>query len=240
MTKESVASKIGEKRIINNWSVYAAAAGATLAMAANADASIIYSGPMDLTVTGSENNISSKTFKIDGDPIAAELNLFAEDGFRVNVAEVINFSSKVHFAGTNTGGLSFGKKYNLNQQISFAGAGGGGTLQKSSNNGVHGQWGPGIVTGFLGIELPGSDYGWIEVRVTNTGNLPTKEEILGWAYNDAGTIEAGELPSPTPEPGTAGLALLALGSAGLIAWRRRRGTHVQTQVPAQVQTQAQA
>ena len=113
MNKESMAAATGENRIFRNWSVYAAAAGATLAMAANADASIIYSGPMDLTVTGSENHVNSKTFDIDGNPITAELNLFSVhtqgQTFRVNVAEVLNFSSKVHFASTNTGGLGFDK-----------------------------------------------------------------------------------------------------------------------------------
>jgi hypothetical protein len=51
------------KQHIANWSAYAAAAGATLAMATNVSASIITATP-DLTVPSS----AQRAFKVGGDP----------------------------------------------------------------------------------------------------------------------------------------------------------------------------
>jgi hypothetical protein len=49
-------------------------------------------------------------------------------------------------------------------------------------------------------------------------------EAVDWAYNNAGggiSADQGD-PNAVPEPGSKALALLALGSAGVLAWRRRR------------------
>jgi MYXO-CTERM domain-containing protein len=219
------------RKRLGNWSLYAAAAGATIAMAANADADIIHNSDptLDLTVTGVPNSPNSKSFSIDGQTLSAFVDRLSTLGFRVNVAGIWNPSGDVKIASVNTGGLFFDKKYNLGQSILFTGIYGGGTMQKSSNNGVLGQWGPGVVTGFLGIELPGTHYGWIQVRLSNDGDLPNKLEVLDWAYNSvagqairAGDYTPAQLPTDTPEPGTMGLAVLALGAAGLTAWRKRR------------------
>ena len=77
-------------------------------------------------------------------------------------------------------------------------------------------------------------YGWIELSYTVGGGIgpdPTQDPqvtIEGWAYDNTGArIHAGALPTPTstPEPGTlsaSGLAALALGAAGLRRWRKKR------------------
>jgi hypothetical protein len=202
-----------------------------MAMATNADADIIHnSNPaLDVTVTGSNNNSEAASFSIDGQSLSAFVDRLSTLGFRVNVAGIWDPTSDVKIASVSTGGFFFDKKYNLGQSIHFTGNYGGGTMQKSSNNGVLGQWGPGVVTGFLGIELPGTHYGWVQVRLTNDGDLPNKLEILDWAYNSvageairAGDYTPAQLPTDTPEPGTLGLAVLALGAAGVTAWRKRR------------------
>ena len=56
------------------------------------------------------------------------------------------------------------------------------------------------------------------VKLTYSPFTLTIEEF---AYEDTGAaIDAGHKPPPIPEPGT--LATLALGAAGLYAWRRHR------------------
>ncbi len=61
-------------------------------------------------------------------------------------------------------------------------------------------------------------YGWIQVDVGGV-SMPTNAVIKGYAYNDVadGSITAGQT---IPEAGS--LALLALGAAGLAAWRKNR------------------
>jgi hypothetical protein len=73
---------------------------------------------------------------------------------------------------------------------------------------------------YLGVQFafePGGDihYGWIGVDITNADDLTGV--VTGFGYDDvAGTpIEAGAVPEPS-----AGLALLAVGAAGLL--RRKR------------------
>lgn len=62
-------------------------------------------------------------------------------------------------------------------------------------------------------------YGWLELKIDmDADNYPDAVTLLAAAYDDAGL--AVTTPVTTPEPGTAGLALLALGAAGVTALRR--------------------
>jgi hypothetical protein len=73
---------------------------------------------------------------------------------------------------------------------------------------------------FLGFTDDSGKYGWLEVTWSNS----TKTfEILSGAYEDSGAaIRAGDTGiSAIPEPAS-NLALLALGSAGVLSHRRRR------------------
>jgi len=87
--------------------------------------------------------------------------------------------------------------------------------------------------GFLGIRIdngPGYDYYWIQIT-PDTSSLPgTSYAINGWgavgAYSaSGGSPGSGGGPGGavgTPEPATSGLALLALGAAGVLRKRRQR------------------
>jgi MYXO-CTERM domain-containing protein len=81
--------------------------------------------------------------------------------------------------------------------------------------------------GFAGIRLGANEYGWVRLRFTNdqTGHVETLTAI-DWAINTNGGILAGQTSnqsesSSTPEPNSGAMALLAAGSAGVLAWRRR-------------------
>ncbi len=80
-------------------------------------------------------------------------------------------------------------------------------------------------SGFLGVrfDIPGGSphFGWVEVEVNADISQLT---IYGWGYeteaNTAILAGAGQESQPVPEPAT--LLTLAMGVAGIYAWRRNR------------------
>src|SRR5262245_55665601 len=73
---------------------------------------------------------------------------------------------------------------------------------------------PGV--GFIGVKFNTNQFGWVRV---NMGGAPlNKFTVVDFAYAGPGEqIRAGQ---GVPEP--SGLALLALGAAGLMSWRKSR------------------
>jgi hypothetical protein len=67
--------------------------------------------------------------------------------------------------------------------------------------------------------IPGSEVGWVRVKFDTT--FPGSFEIIDYAYNTDGPIDAGQT-SATPEPNYLPLMLLAGGAGGVLAWKRRR------------------
>lgn len=89
-------------------------------------------------------------------------------------------------------------------------------------------WNPNS-TGFAGFSFNNAgqtDYGWVRLTYSVGANgLPDSMTAIDWAYDSTGNpIQAGQTIAATPEPATAGLAALALGSAGILALRRKRKT----------------
>ena len=78
--------------------------------------------------------------------------------------------------------------------------------------------------GFAGVRFTQggqTHYGWIRLETTiPNGRGPLVLKAIDWAYNDVpdAPINAGAIP----EPSSMALALLAAGSLGVLAWRRRR------------------
>jgi hypothetical protein len=83
--------------------------------------------------------------------------------------------------------------------------------------------GPGIA-GIRFQQNGDTHYGWVRFSFedTNHDGWLDKLTVTDWAYESVAdhAITAGEIP--TPEPGTMSLSVLALGSAGVLALRRRR------------------
>jgi len=197
------------KQHLRTWGIYAAAAGAALATASRADADIIYSGPLDFTVTSGPPN--DQTFSINHH----QVELYAVAGYPMII-----------FPGQVIGNLSAGiHRYPAAVPVGlyhFMSGGGFGFLSFRPD-----AWGFGTKTGFVGFQTAGGDLGWIDVKVSGPADGGPFDEAaaLGYAYNDVpgAPILTGQLPTAAvPEPGSLALALLAIGAGGLIAWRKRR------------------
>jgi hypothetical protein len=89
-----------------------------------------------------------------------------------------------------------------------------------------GTWPNANNTGFAGVKFTEgglTHFGWIRLKFgEDAKGIPNSITAIDWAYNDvAGApILAGQTSS-IPEPSNKGLALLAAGAAGLLAWRNR-------------------
>jgi len=99
-----------------------------------------------------------------------------------------------------------------------------------------GEWVPGV-PGFEGFRFATDggnyDYGWAELELGVNGNgVLDSLTLLSLAYTNGPMIYPGQTsgsPSASPEPGTAGLMLLALGATGVTVLRHRRRGRKQQQ-----------
>jgi hypothetical protein len=85
-------------------------------------------------------------------------------------------------------------------------------------------------TGYIGFRFnkgAGTQYGWIRVRMPGPPYIDLRFTLVDWAWGDPGDrIKAGQTSSAGDQleaiPDNGSLGLLALGGAGLIAWRQRQ------------------
>jgi hypothetical protein len=217
---------------LSDWRAFAAAAGATLAAVSAADASIIYGTLNDaVQLPGAAPYSKATTVK----------KSFLVDGIQMTVAVKNQFSFGNHERGAYIAGnvgflvsatvavLKFSKGQPIVGGTERLTYGNRGLLDVVTNNNNSFHNFPLNKTAFAGFQLPeskGGGYGWLQLDVLDRDNngSPDGIDVLGYAYSDAGGgIDGGQgIPSDVPEPGTKALALLALGSAGVLAWRRRR------------------
>ena len=231
-----------------DWAVYAAAFGSAVAGATNAAAATVNyaGGPITVSAAG---NSTSQPVQFGSAPT---LNLFAES-FSFSRT---SFHGKRGIAAVDGVGVQFlGQNFSMAQlgtnQLVSAGAGSfqsgnfhlklrsvGSSAFVPNINRSSGQWVSGV-TGFAGFRFQTNtnsstaqiNYGWLELRMNmSVDNYPDSVTLLAGAYDDSGLPVT--TPSATPEPGAAGLLLLAMGAAGVTALRRRKKQERQN-APAQ-------
>jgi hypothetical protein len=237
ITRVSAAAQNLHRRA-GNWPIYAAAAGSAMAMATNASASII---------TCASNCTVSAPSTFGSDPGFIQLLGTAATNKRFLFAAVLGqqtyggspftFGSVNARAGANvklffTG--SVGNPHARNFKPGSAiGPNATGNLgshgiieQKALSTSGFGNFTAGV-DGYVGVQVQGNEYGWIKLVFTVGGEskIPSALTVISWDLdltpNQA--IGAGlEATTPTPEPGTMALGLLAAGAAGVTALRRRR------------------
>jgi len=220
---------------LRRWPVYAAATGAALAMATSADASIITgfsgtsisvprdvgnnhsSGLVDFGTLGHFDLYLSYRFHGYGPVFTTQLRTGGADLFRgVRFARGSGTIRRFHTGDPITSALSFVTAGALHSQSIRMYA--THTNFRTVGNFISGQ------TGIAGFNL-GGDLGWIQVKWSSSGGgFPDQLQALNWAIDTipGQGIFAGEDVADVPEPGTLPLALLALGAAGIAAWRKHR------------------
>ena len=199
------------------WASYAAAGVATaLAGSQSMEAAIHYSGILDVRFPRHRDR--AHTFQLDQPGDFLSFRRFAAFTFGENEFAVYGIVSATVrgyeiSSGTYVAKLSFG------QAISD-----GGFLFSYGNRGnmAYGWHDPG--TGYVGFRFnngAGIQYGW--ARVTMSGEPDNAFIVRGYAYADPGEpIRAGQRSSDEQAPNQSSLGWLALGAAGLLAWRKSR------------------
>jgi hypothetical protein len=243
-------SSLGDrlKRSVENWQVYAAVTGSAVAMATNASAGVIYSGPVNVTAavssvqTGAHFQSAVKNIQLKNS-LGASIGV----GFNIVAIQDNSVTSGVHFrfggAEIQASEVDFllshdsVKRLSSGAEISVGGhtvASDNGFVTgtkfvagRQSTSGHRVSFGWSKTKGFAGFSFKTAgnqrDFGWVRLQYTVGANtLIDSLTVIDWGYqtNNIIPITAGE--GAVPEPSTGALALLAAGAAGVAALRRRR------------------
>ena len=206
------------------WAAYATAEAATaLAGSQSVDAAIHYSGVLNVRFPADRDRI--KTFPLDqtGDSLVFEhVNNTCESALFS-----INGIVSAAFIGYH-GVRYFVSKLNFGQNISAGGVFIASHGAMAIDHTCYTYVGPWKLdgTGYVGFRFnngAGIQYGW--ARVTTLGEVEDNAfRVEAYAYADPGEpIRAGQRSSSDEQaPDEGSLGWLALGAAGLLAWRKNR------------------
>jgi MYXO-CTERM domain-containing protein len=204
------------------WAAYAAAGAATaLAGSQSVEAAIHYSGLLNVEFPPDRDRL--KTFPLDqtGDSLVFErLNICYEALFSINGIVSAAFRAQPNY-------FPYVSKLSFGQNISTGNFSSGFGFMAASRHCLDSTsafWGGGGI-GYVGFRFnngAGIQYGWARVKMT-TGSIKHGFKVLAYAYADPGEpITAGQRPSDEQAPDEGSLGWLAVGAAGLLAWRKRR------------------
>ena len=213
--KSNISSTLGS-RLDLRLAAYAAAgtAVAAAAVAPSAQATVVYSGPVSLTVP---NNISGIYLNLVTGATGTSGSSVPGYDFNPYGSGGLSF----FFTGANAGLSQNGSSYALLSNFDYVGP--LSTFITGSTATTMANFRAGETGGYLGIKFlneatGATDYGWVQLSTTGTTGFPAT--ITGYAFQNDGTaIFAGAVP----EPGTnAALAIgaLALGAVGVRRWRQ--------------------
>jgi hypothetical protein len=225
---------------INNsrWATYATAGAASaLGCAATAHATIIYSGPINhnfraplsQSITGNfplaqpGESIVLAQLRFPGPGVVSGSARFSLNAMSGAAAGFFAPRFARFYASKLTAGQSIGAAPFVNQSARLAVP-----PLDCCGYGYAAQWQqPG--TGFVGFRFndgSGIQYGWARINMdgADAGNTFT---LIDYAFAGPGEkIRAGQTTESVPESGGS-LGLLALGCAGVLAWRARRSAVVE-------------
>ncbi|QDU55824.1 PEP-CTERM sorting domain-containing protein [Aeoliella mucimassa] len=206
--KDSSASAKSTKRI-----AYSLAAGAAAGLAASqADAEIVYSGTVDLSIA----QFTAENINLDGDAyndILLKNYVFGGGNYQgayVNFypGKLVGFTTGFSYASA----LEMGDVIDVSTTTgSFAASMAYGAANPDAEFNT-------ASDAYIGLAFPiaaTNHYGWLRVSIDNAAGTFV---VHDWAYNDVPGegIVAGQVPEPST------LGLLAAGAAGVAAMRRRK------------------
>jgi hypothetical protein len=198
---------------------------AVMMTAAKADASLVYSGPLNINVP-TTNGMGGIYFDLTM-PGSSFIPTKSGGGATEGLDTLLPGWDVNFYKGTsalrwwyNTGVYAV---FNASHHVAALGA--GVMVNGSSLLGTYQTMTPEFTgtTAFMGVEFPNASntelFGWIRITGGSTAGIPAT--IVDWAYEDSG---AGILTGAgiIPEPSSLALGCLAAGAAGLAAWRKRK------------------
>jgi hypothetical protein len=204
---------------------YAALAGAALAAPVVADASIIYSGPVNITIQSTTNglylNVVNGAINEPGNTTGSsvpgwDVNPFSSSGLSFfNPTAPAGSVYVQRTGGGATANLPFGTLIDATSVYGSSAAATTGAqpfVLSSSNN----------IVGFrFQNEAAGNaiEYGWMRISLSTT-LVGQPRAIVEYAYEDSGAgINAGAVPEPST---FALLGVMAAGALGVREWRKRK------------------
>lgn len=202
---------------------YAALAGAILATPSipTADATIIWSGAVNINIPSTTSGIYLNV--VTG---VASSNPALAVGWDINPwsSSALNFFTPTPNPGGGTMAGTGNTYYNLElgfvvgPSSSFSNTG---TVTINDNtplnfNSSQNIFGFRFINEAMGGQI---QYGWVQVALSDTA-AGQPRSIIGYAYEDNG----GPISGMVPEPATTSLVLMAAGSVGIRAWRKRENS----------------
>jgi hypothetical protein len=195
---------------------YATLAGVALAAPAlvpSADASIVYSGAVNIPITVTVDGVYLNVVTGANSPTASNV-----PGWDVNPYGSTNIT--LFNPGAPAGGVYEGaaSAFNLAPGTPVTAAG-------PYSSGLYGPLNLNSTNNYVGFRFQNeaagnqTQYGWFQMSIGTSATDPARS-IIGYAYEDSGAnINVGQVPEPTT---TALLGVMAAGALGVRAWRKRK------------------